>query len=116
MLACFPEEQHELGLLGTALRLRHAGMLVTLLGQRTPAEEVGQVARDLKAELVGLSAVTDPGAREFESVLSRLVDATPKGTAVWVGGPAALVHRQVGERLGVRVFENGDDWVKLLGG
>lgn len=116
VLACFPEEQHELGLLGTALRLRHAGMMVTLLGQRTPAEEVGQVARDLKAELVGLSAVMDPGAREFESVLSRIVDATPKGTAVWVGGPAALVHRQVGERLGVRVFESGDDWAKLLGG
>lgn len=116
VLACFPEEQHELGLLGTALRLRHAGVMVTLLGQRTPAEEVGRVARDLKAELVGLSAVMDPGVREFEATLSRIVGATPKGTAVWVGGPAALFHRELCERLGVRVFESGDDWVKLLGG
>lgn len=116
VLACFPEEQHELGLLGTALRLRHAGVLVTLLGQRTPAEEVGRVARDLKADVVGLSVVTDPGARELEAALSRIVGATPKGTAVWVGGPAARVHREACERLGAHVFEDGDDWAKLLGG
>jgi DNA-binding transcriptional MerR regulator/methylmalonyl-CoA mutase cobalamin-binding subunit len=116
VLACFPDEQHELGLLGTALRLRHAGVMVTLLGQRTPAEEVGRVARDLKAELVGLSAVTDHGAREFEDTLSRIIEAAPKGTAVWVGGPAALVHRKVCEQRGVHVFESGDDWAKLLGG
>jgi methanogenic corrinoid protein MtbC1 len=116
VLACFPDEQHELGLLGTALRLRHSGVMVTLLGQRTPAAEVGRVARDLKAELVGLSAVTDHGAREFEETLSRIVGAAPKATAVWVGGPAALVHREVCERLGVHVFERGEDWAKLLGG
>jgi MerR family transcriptional regulator, light-induced transcriptional regulator len=116
VLACFPDEQHELGLLGAALRLRHAGVVVTLLGQRTPAEEVGRVARELKADLVGLSAATDPGAREFEATLSRIVEAVPKGTAVWVGGPAALLHREVGGRLGVHVFESEEDWAKLLGG
>nr|QKW93833.1 DNA-binding transcriptional MerR regulator [Vitiosangium cumulatum] len=116
VLACFPDEQHEIGLLGAALRMRHEGMSVTLLGQRVPAMEVGRLARELKAELVGLSAVTDPGARDFEESLSRIRQEVPKGIPVWVGGPAARLHRGVCERLGVHVFESGDDWTRLLGG
>lgn len=116
VLACFPEEQHELGLLGAALRMRHAGLSVTLLGQRMPAAEVGRVARELKAELVGLSAVTDHGAQDFEDTLSRIVTGVPRGTPIWVGGAAAQVHQEVCERLGVHLFESGDDWSRLLGG
>ncbi|WP_375770563.1 MerR family transcriptional regulator [Archangium gephyra] len=116
VLACFPDEQHELGLLGAALRMRHAGLSVTLLGQRTPAAEVGRVARELKAELVGLSAVTDHGAQDFEDSLSRIVAGVPKGTPLWVGGAAARVHQEVCERLGVHLFDNADDWSRLLGG
>ncbi|MFY0563925.1 cobalamin B12-binding domain-containing protein [Archangium lansingense] len=116
VLACFPDEQHELGLLGAALRMRHAGLAVTLLGQRTPAAEVGRVARELRAELVGLSAVTDHGAQDFEDTLSRIVAGVPRGVPVWVGGAAALVHQDVCERLGVHLFESGDDWSRLLGG
>jgi DNA-binding transcriptional MerR regulator len=116
VLACFPDEQHELGLLGAALRVRHAGMRVTLLGQRTPAAEVGRLARELKVELVGLSAVTDPGAREFEDTLSLIVAGIPKGMPIWVGGAAARLHREACEGLGVHVFESGDDWARLLGG
>jgi DNA-binding transcriptional MerR regulator/methylmalonyl-CoA mutase cobalamin-binding subunit len=116
VLACFPDEQHEMGLLGAALRMRHAGLAVTLLGQRTPAAEVGRVARELKAELVGLSAVTDPGAQDFEDSLSRIVAGVPRGTPIWVGGAAARVHQDVCERLGVHLFDSGDDWARLLGG
>lgn len=116
VLACFPDEQHEIGLLGAALRMRHEGMAVTLLGQRVPAVEVGRLARELKAELVGLSAVMDPGARDFEEVLSRILAEVPRGLPVWVGGPAARLHHGVCERLGAHVFESGDDWTRLLGG
>lgn len=116
VLACFPEEQHELGLLGAALRMRHAGLSVTLLGQRMPAAEVGRLARELKAELVGLSAVTDHGAQDFEDSLSRIVAGVPRGTPIWVGGEAARVHQDVCERLGVHLFASGDDWSRLLGG
>jgi DNA-binding transcriptional MerR regulator/methylmalonyl-CoA mutase cobalamin-binding subunit len=116
VLACFPEEQHELGLLGAALRLRHAGLSVTLLGQRTPAAEVGRVVRQVNAELVGLSAVMDPGPHEFEEMLSRILEGMPQGTPVWVGGPVARLYREVCERLGAHVFERGDDWSRLLAG
>lgn len=116
VLACFPDEQHELGLLGAALKMRHAGLAVTLLGQRMPAAEVGRVAREVKAELVGLSAVTDHGAQDFEDTLSRIVAGMPKGMPIWVGGAAARAHQDVCERLGVHLFEGGDDWPRLLGG
>ncbi|HYO58143.1 MerR family transcriptional regulator [Archangium sp.] len=116
VLACFPDELHEIGLLGVALRMRHAGMSVTLLGQRTPTGEVGRVTRELKADLVGLSAVTDHGALDFEDTLSRIVAGVPKGTPVWVGGAAARLHHEMCERLGVDVFESGKDWPRLLGG
>lgn len=116
VLACFPDEQHELGLLGAALRMRHGGLSVTLLGQRTPAAEVGRVARELKAELVGLSAVTDHGAQDFEETLARIVAGVPRGTPIWVGGAAARVHQEVCERLGVHLFDSTGDWSRLLGG
>lgn len=115
VLACFPDEQHEIGLLGAALRMRHAGLSVTLLGQRVPAAEVGRMARALKADLVGLSAVTDQGSQDFEETLSRILEGLPQGLSVWVGGPAARLHREICERLGVRVFDNGNDWSRLLG-
>jgi MerR family transcriptional regulator, light-induced transcriptional regulator len=115
VLACFPDEQHELGLLGVALRMRHAGVSVTLLGQRVPAAEVGRMARELKADVVGLSAVMDLGARDFKETLSRILEGMPRGTPVWVGGAAARLHCEVGERLGAHVFESGDDWPRLLG-
>lgn len=114
VLACLPEEQHEIGLLGAALRLRHEGIRVTLLGQRVPPEDVGRLAVELRADLVGLSAVMDPGEAVFEQVLRAILGRVPEGVAVWVGGAAAQVHRDLCERLGAHVFTGPEDWAKLL--
>lgn len=115
VLACFPDEQHELGLLGAALRLRHSDFSVTLLGQRVPPEDVGRMASALKADLVGLSAVMDEGLESFEASLSRILEGIPPGPPVWVGGPAARLYREAAERLGARVFQGEQDWSRLLG-
>ncbi|RYZ43377.1 MAG: MerR family transcriptional regulator [Myxococcaceae bacterium] len=113
VLACFPEEEHELGLLGAALRLRYAGVRVTLLGQRVPAEGLGETVARARPDVVGLSAVTNRGATVFEDVLRRLREALPKELPVWVGGPAAQAHADVCERLGVKLFLREDDWTRL---
>ncbi|RKI52286.1 MerR family transcriptional regulator [Corallococcus sp. AB049A] len=115
VLACFPEEEHEIGLLGAALRLRHSGVRVTLLGQRVPAEGLGEMVARAKPDVVGLSAVTNRGATVFEDVLTRIRDALPKGMPVWVGGPAAQAHADVCERLAVRLFAHEDDWTRMAG-
>lgn len=113
VLACFPDEEHELGLLGVALRLRHSGVRVTLLGQRMPAVDLGRAVAELQPDFVGLSVVNNKGAEVFRDTLSRVVEALPGGVPIWVGGPAAQAHVEVSLRLGVRVFADEDDWLKL---
>ncbi|WP_164008452.1 MerR family transcriptional regulator [Pyxidicoccus trucidator] len=113
VLACFPDEEHELGLLGVALRLRHSGTRVTLLGQRMPAVDLGLAVAELRPDFVGLSVVNDRGAEAFQDTLSQVVKALPRGVPLWVGGPAAQAHLEVCVRLGVRVFSDEDDWLKL---
>ncbi|MFY2562500.1 MerR family transcriptional regulator [Corallococcus terminator] len=114
VLACFPDEEHELGLLGVALRMRHAGFRVTLLGQRVPALDLGRAVAELKPELVGLSAINNRGEGPFRDTLSQLVRALPRDVPVWVGGAAAVAHSDIVVRLGARLFSGGDDWAKLL--
>jgi DNA-binding transcriptional MerR regulator len=113
VLACFPDEEHEIGLLGTALRLRHSGVRVTLLGQRVPADDLGRAVAALRPDIVGLSAVTNRGPEDFRLTLTRVMEALPPGVPVWVGGAAARTYGDVGLRLGARVFSGEDDWVKL---
>lgn len=112
VLACFPEEEHEIGLHGVALRLRHAGARVTLLGQRVPAVDLARLVAALRPDVVGLSAVTDPGA-SFEEAAARVLQALPKDVPTWVGGAAALAHRETCERQGARVFASEQDWPAL---
>lgn len=114
VLACLPEEEHEIGLMGAALRLRHAGYRVTLLGQRVPAADLGKLVAELRPQLVGLSAVVDPGAAAFEEALARELQALPREVPVWMGGPAAQAHRELCERLGTRVVASEADWRLLL--
>jgi DNA-binding transcriptional MerR regulator/methylmalonyl-CoA mutase cobalamin-binding subunit len=114
VLACFPEEEHEIGLLGVALRLRHAGQRVTVLGQRVPAEDLGKLVTALKPDMLGLSVVTDLGAAAFEVALTRVMNALPSGIPVWLGGAAARAWPEVCERLGARLFKAEDDWALLL--
>ncbi len=113
VLACFPDEEHEIGLLGVALRLRHTGVRVTLLGQRVPAEDLGRAVAALRPDLVGLSAVTHRGPEDFRATLARVMEALPPGVPVWVGGAAARAHPDVSLRLGARVFSGEDDWVTM---
>ena len=116
LLACFPSELHEIALLGLALRMRHAGMTVTMLGQCTPSAEVGRMASALKVDLVGLSAVMDPGVEAVDRVLRDTMEGMPAGVPVWIGGQGGLAHRELCERRGVRVFSGPADWFRLLGG
>lgn len=118
VLACFPEESHELGLLGVAVRLQHAGFRVTLLGQRTPMAELGRVVRELSPQVVGLSCVEDPGEEAFCRTLQAARAALPQGgdaPQLWVGGRAALRYGSACAGAGVRLFRDASDWARLAG-
>jgi DNA-binding transcriptional MerR regulator len=112
--ACFPLEDHELGLMGVALRFRHAGWRVTFLGARTPAEHLARVVSAVAPDLVALSAVSDDGEATFRTTLEALMRALPAGTKVAVGGPAAARHQAQIRALGAMTASTSTEWEALL--
>ncbi len=95
--ACLENEQHEIGLIGAALRFRHQGYRVTFLGARTPVDQLLRVVNAVKPELVALSIVDGEG---LEAQLNALAAGLPNGTKVLTGGPGAWPHYKTIKRLG----------------
>jgi methanogenic corrinoid protein MtbC1 len=87
LLACPPEEGHDLGLRMVSDRFDMAGWTTYFLGPDTPVAEIADAARRLGADAVVMSSST-----HFHRLAVRhAVDALKKelpGTDVWVGGPA----------------------------
>lgn len=108
--ACFPDEEHDVGLLGAALRFSEAGLKVTYLGARTPGQQLAHAVAASKAQLVALSALVDPGPRAFRSTLARVMKQLPAGVQVVVGGAAARQHAKVVEALGAKLLDTPEQW------
>jgi MerR family transcriptional regulator, light-induced transcriptional regulator len=109
VLACPPEEAHDLGLRMVADLMELGGWTVHFLGADTPVQDVVAAARGVAADAVVLSAST-----HFHRVrLRRLVDdvaAALPGVKVWVGGPAFAADDQgcgAGEVLDVAAVLRG---------
>ena len=87
LLACPPEEGHDLGLRMVSDRFDMAGWTTFFLGPDTPVAEIADAARRL-----GVDAVVMSSSTHFHRVAVRhAVDALKKelpGTDIWVGGPA----------------------------
>jgi DNA-binding transcriptional MerR regulator/methylmalonyl-CoA mutase cobalamin-binding subunit len=113
--ACLPDEDHEIGLLGVTLRMRYAGMRVTYLGARTPAEQLGQLIKDVRPDLLALSTVDDHGGPALRTHLKAIKKALPFKLPVYIGGANALRHPEVCEKLGLRVVADEKAWGSLLG-
>ncbi len=111
--ACFPEEEHELGLLQAALRFRHAGDRVTYVGARCEVGQLGALVRRVKADVVALSAVTDPGEASFRQTLGEIITALPKVRVV-IGGPGAGAHAGVCAELSAELVVTEEAWARAL--
>jgi methanogenic corrinoid protein MtbC1 len=89
LLACPPEEAHDLGLRMVADRFDLAGWTTYFLGPDTPVQEIADAARRLGGDAVVMSSST-----HFHRLAVRhAVDALKKelpDTDVWVGGPAFM--------------------------
>jgi DNA-binding transcriptional MerR regulator len=72
LLACLPDEQHELGLIAFGLALRARGWRIAYLGADTPLETIDKAARVLAPALVVLNAVTDERVRPVAARLRTL--------------------------------------------
>ncbi len=75
LVACAPDEQHELGALLVALFLRWSGFRIVYLGQNVPVDDLLDTIRNLQPAVVCMSAMTEITAHrlaEFSQQLARL--------------------------------------------
>ncbi len=112
--ACFPHEEHDLGLMGLALRFRHAGWRVTYLGARTPIEELSKVVRSIVPDVVALSSVNDVGSGFFVEQLSKAGALITERTRLIVGGPVAVNYRDLAQMNGATVIADESDWKAVI--
>ena len=112
--ACFPDEEHDVGLLGAALQFRERGFRVTFLGVRTPVADVARAATALRPSLVALSCVTDPGEREVRRVLAAVRRALPRTVRVIVGGRGAEAHPAACTAVDAELVCDAASWARVL--
>jgi len=93
LLACPPEEAHDLGLRIVADRFDMAGWTTHYLGADTPPEEIVSAARTLGVDAVVLSSSTHFHLVALRHLVDRL-RAELEGVDVWVGGPAFAGGRE----------------------
>ncbi len=88
LLACPPEEYHDLGLRMMLDRFLLAGYNAHFLGADLPVSEICEAAERLGADLVVLSASTHYHRVRLRETIERLQAGVPAGTRIVVGGPA----------------------------
>jgi len=92
VLACPPDETHDLGLRMLADRFEMVGWTAVYLGPDTPLAEIIAAARDVAADLVCLSASTHFHRLNLREVYDTLRAQLP-GVGIAVGGPAFARER-----------------------
>jgi methanogenic corrinoid protein MtbC1 len=98
LLACPPDEQHDLGLIAFGLVLRERGWRIALLGGDTPIETISDAVAKLAPDVVVLAALTP---ERFEAVADG-IRALADGTRVLIGGGGAV--EGLAERLGAQAL------------
>jgi len=94
LLACPPDEAHDLGLRMIADRFEMAGWTAHFLGADTPPDEIAGAARALGVDGVALSSSTHFHRLAVRHLADELKRQLP-GVSVWVGGPA-FAHDRAG--------------------
>lgn len=99
VLACPPEESHDLGLRMLVDRMQLHGWDAYFIGADTPVAEIIAAAISLKADLVALSVATHYNRMLLRDVVDELQARLP-GIRIGVGGPAfSLDHTWPAEEL-----------------
>ena len=99
LLACPPDEEHDIPLLMFGIGLGHRGWRITYLGQRTPADELLSAVEALRPELVVLAS---PRQDAYRELIARLGQA-PRGVRVAIAGAGATAD--LAERMGALLIE-----------
>ncbi len=99
LLACFADDEHELGLIGVAIQLSSWGFRPVLLGPRTPPSAVRFAVDKIAPCVVGLSLTVAPSPARLRELCDDYASAC--GSVPWLVGGAA------GQAAGSFVTERG---------
>jgi DNA-binding transcriptional regulator YhcF (GntR family)/methanogenic corrinoid protein MtbC1 len=98
LLACAPEDQHEIGLLLLTLSLRRRGFQVVYLGCNVTASDFHYVIETTRPQLVGFSASTTEAGRKLASLAQKCPELqayqkeNPTSEAVFAFGGRAFIQ------------------------
>jgi methanogenic corrinoid protein MtbC1 len=92
LLACPPQETHDLGLRMVSDRFDLAGWTTYFLGADTPAPQISDAARTLGVDAVVISSSTHYHRVALRAFLDQLRRDLP-GVDIWVGGAAFASDR-----------------------
>ena len=88
VIGCAQAEQHELGAIMLALFMRWAGFRVIYLGQNVPNSTVEETIRQLRPQILGLSATTIEAAHSLTEVGQIITRMEPPRPTFIFGGMA----------------------------
>jgi MerR family transcriptional regulator, light-induced transcriptional regulator len=92
LVACAPQEHHEIGLLLFALEARAAGFRIILLGANNPLLELGAAHGQAQSDALVISSSVGTVPWVHSGELAALVRQV--GVPVFVGGATAVTHRR----------------------
>ena len=93
LVACLPDEQHELGLLLFSLAAHERDYRIILLGSNMPMDELADIAQQTGSAAIILSATTVVDTKALLAKLTRLVSAV--NIPVFIGGQITNRHRDI---------------------
>lgn len=99
VLACPPEEHHDLALIVFGLALREQGWRITFLGADTPVDTLVDTVRRLQPAALVLAAAVESRWPPVEAAARALAAET----VVWLAGAGA--DEDVAERCGARLLD-----------
>jgi DNA-binding transcriptional MerR regulator len=99
LLACMPDEQHDLGLIVFGLGLRDRGWRITFLGPDTPLDTLSDTVATLQPDAVVLAATTSDRFESGRLALRRLAGDVP----LWAAGAGATP--QVATATGAQLLD-----------
>lgn len=88
VLACFEDDEHELGLLATATRLAAWGLAPIFLGARTPPSAIADAVAGFRPRVIALSTTIAPPRERRRPLLAEYARAA--GGTPWMVGGAAV--------------------------
>jgi methanogenic corrinoid protein MtbC1 len=100
MLACAPDDHHDVGALYVCLQLAREGWAVTYLGANLPVEEFSAAVGRKRPALVGLSVTLSVPRKRLRGWLEGLGAACAPGARRLCGGPGAREHGDLVTSLG----------------